>query len=54
MRRLVDPRPEDERADGFGEDNDELIGLPHGGGWGRRPGEDFIRCGEHGWRADEH
>ena len=54
MRRLIDPQPDepDDDEDEFGNDA-ELIGL-HGGGWSRRPGEDFMRCHEHGLAPGDH
>ena len=32
----------------------EEVGLPHGGGWRRREGEDFLTCCEHEATVDEH
>ena len=52
MRRLVErlePEPEVEDEDVFAS-----IGLPHGGFWRRRPGEEVLVCAEHELRVDEH
>ena len=53
MRELVDPLEAPDDVDDVDDYPNEITSV-HAGLWSRRPGEDFLRCAEHGLRVDEH
>jgi hypothetical protein len=53
MRRLIDP-PDDDEPELDDDDVFASMGLPHGGSWHQREGEDVLSCREHDLRVGEH
>ncbi len=54
MRELVDLEEPVDDVDDEPDYFDEISGAVHASAWSRQPGEEFLRCAEHGLRVDEH